>query len=44
MDSVKKLAGNAENGIQNLKEELLNHEVVLTDATTVTVNVEQNYI
>ena len=40
----KKLAGNAENSIQNLEEELLNHEVVLTDATTVTVNGEQNYI
>lgn len=40
----KKLARNAENSIQNLEEELLNHEVVLTDATTVTVNGEQNYI
>lgn len=40
----KKLAENAENSIQNLEEELLNQEVVLTDATTVTVNGEQNYI
>lgn len=40
----RKLAGNAEESILNLEEELLNHEVVLTDATTVTVNGEQNYI
>lgn len=40
----QKLAGNAENSIRNLEEGLLNHEVVLTDATTVTVNGEQNYV
>ena len=40
----RKLASNAESSIQNLEAELLNQEVVLTDATTVTVNGEQNYI
>ena len=40
----KKLAGNAEKSILNLEGELLNREVVLTDATTVTVNGEQNYV
>ncbi len=40
----RKLAGNAESSIQNLEGELLNQGVVLTDATTVTVNGEQNYI
>ena len=40
----RKLAGNAEESILNLEEELLNHEAVLTDATTVTVNGEQNYV
>ena len=40
----RKLAGNAESSMQNLEGELLNQGVVLTDATTVTVNGEQNYI
>ena len=40
----KKLAQNAEGSIRTLEEELLNREVVLTDATTVTVNGEQNYV
>lgn len=40
----RKLASNAESSIQNLEEELLNQDVVLTDATTVTVNGEQTYI
>ena len=40
----RKFASNAEGSIQNLETELLNQEVVLTDATTVTVNGEQNYV
>jgi transposase len=40
----KKFATNAETSIQNLETELLNQGVVATDATTVTVNGEQNYI
>ena len=40
----RKLAGNAGESILNLEEGLLNHEVVLTDATTATVNGEQNYV
>lgn len=40
----RKFASNAECSIQNLETELLNQEVVLTDATTVTVSGEQNYV
>ena len=40
----KKFAGNAETSIQHLENELMNENVVATDATTVTVNGEQNYI
>ena len=40
----KKFAGNAQTSIRHLEEELLNQEVVATDATTVTVNGEQNYV
>lgn len=39
-----KFAGASETGIQHLKERLLTQDVVATDATTVTVNGEQNYI
>ena len=40
----KKFAGNAGMSIHHLENELLNQYVVATDATTVTVNGEQNYI
>lgn len=40
----RKFAENAEQSIRNLEEELLNQRVVATDATTVTVNGEQNYV
>lgn len=40
----KKFAGDAEESVCQLEEELLNQKVVLTDATVVTVNGEQNYI
>lgn len=40
----KKFAGKAAASIQSLEDELLNHTVVATDATIVTVNGEQNYI
>ena len=40
----KKFAGNAGMSIHHLENELLNQNVVATDATTVTVNGEQNYI
>lgn len=40
----KKFAVNAQTSIQHLEEELLNREVVATDATTVTVNGEQDYV
>ena len=40
----KKFAEKAEKSIEHLEEELLNQEVVSTDATVVTVNGEQNYI
>ena len=40
----KKFAGNAEKSIQHLETELLNQNVVATDATVTTVNGEQNYI
>ena len=40
----KKFAENAEESIENLEEELLNQKVVATDATTVTVNGDQQYI
>lgn len=40
----KKLAGNAGASIQHLEDGLLNENVVATDATTVTVNGEQNYV
>ena len=40
----RKFASNAKCSIQNLETELLNKEVVLTDATTVTVRGEQNYV
>lgn len=40
----KKFAENAKESIGHLEEELLNQAVVGTDATTVTVNGEQNYV
>lgn len=40
----KKFAENARTSIQHLENELLNQNVVATDATTITVNGEQNYI
>lgn len=40
----KKFAEGAETSIRHLEEELLNREVVSTDATTVTVGGKQNYI
>lgn len=40
----KKFAGNAKESIQHLETELLNQNVVATDATTMTVNGEQNYV
>lgn len=40
----KKLAKVSETSILNLEAEMLNQEVVATDATTVTVNGKQNYI
>lgn len=40
----KKFAGNTRISIDHLENELLNQTVVATDATTVTVNGEQNYI
>lgn len=40
----KKFAQNSAESIQNLESDLLNHPVVATDATTVTVNGKQNYI
>lgn len=40
----RKFASNAECSIQDLETELLNQEVVLTDATTVTVSGKQNYV
>lgn len=40
----KKFARNAQISINNLENELLNQNVVATDATTVTVNGKQNYI
>ncbi|MBO5408747.1 MAG: transposase [Clostridia bacterium] len=40
----KKFAGNAKNSIMQLETELLNQNVVATDATLTTVNGEQNYI
>lgn len=40
----RKLAGCSTESIHHLEEELLNGKVVATDATTVTVNGEQNYI
>lgn len=40
----KKLAKAAGTSIRHLEDELLNQKVVATDATTITVNGEQNYI
>lgn len=40
----KRFAEVSETSIQNLENEMLNQKVVATDATTVTVNGEQNYI
>lgn len=40
----KKFAQNSAESIRNLEGSLLNHPVVATDATTVTVNGKQNYI
>lgn len=40
----KKLAKFSEASISNLETEMLNQEVVATDATTITVNGKQNYI
>lgn len=40
----RKFGANAEQSIRSLEEELLNQRVVATDATTVTVNGEQNYV
>ena len=40
----KKFARNAGMSIHHLEQELLNQTVVATDATTVTINGEQNYI
>ena len=40
----KKFAGNAGTSIRHLENDLMNQMVVATDATTVTVNGEQNYI
>ena len=40
----RKFASNAEGSIQNFETEPLNQEVVLTDATIVTVNGEQNCV
>ena len=40
----RKFAGASEESIQQLEDELLNRNAVATDATTVTVNGEQNYI
>lgn len=40
----KKLAENAAESISHLESDLLNEAAVATDATTVTVNSEQNYI
>ena len=40
----KKMAKAGETSIQHLEDELLSQKVVATDATTVTVNGEQNYI
>ena len=40
----RKLAQASETSISNLETEMLNQEIVATDATTVTVNGKQNYI
>ena len=40
----KKFAGNAQESIRHLDEEMLNQAVVATDATTVTVNGKQKYV
>ncbi len=40
----KKFAVQAQAGIRQLENGLLNHDVVATDATTVTVNGRQNYV
>lgn len=40
----RKFAGASNGSIRHLKEMLLTQDVVATDATTVTVNGEQNYI
>ena len=40
----RKFAGASEESIRHLEDELLIRNVVATDATTVTVNGEQNYI
>lgn len=40
----KKMAQNSEKSILHMENDLLNHPVVATDATTTTVNGEQNYI
>ena len=40
----RKFAKNCERSISNLENRLLDRDVVATDATTVTVNEEQNYI
>ena len=40
----RKLAQASETSISNLETEMLNHKIVATDATTVTVNGKQNYI